>query len=94
MIAHFWVIAQRVSGHDLVTTAPTVRWEALAAWVLAAVLSKNVAFFVTDAFEGLVLGFVLYAAFGLAGNAVRGRAAGGVTGTAGGLGMTSRVEGR
>ncbi|MDF5756035.1 cytosine permease [Spongiactinospora sp. TRM90649] len=65
MIAHFWVIARRESGRDLLATAPAFRVEALIAWLAAAVLSKYTDVLLADAIEGLVYGFVCYALLGL-----------------------------
>ncbi|RBQ15644.1 hypothetical protein DP939_33675 [Spongiactinospora rosea] len=71
MIAHFWVLARRGTGRELLESAPGVRVEALAAWLIAAVLSKFTDVLLADAIEGLVYGFVCYALLGLAVQAAR-----------------------
>ncbi|WP_326830294.1 cytosine permease [Streptosporangium sp. NBC_01810] len=71
LIAHFWILARRRTGDQLLESAPTVRIEALAAWVVAAVLAKYTDVLLTDAIEGLVYGFVCYAVLGWAVAALR-----------------------
>lgn len=64
LIAHFWILARQASGEELLRTAPSVRWEALAVWLAAALLSKYTNVFGVDAIEGLVYGLVLYGIVG------------------------------
>jgi cytosine permease len=64
MIAHFWIVARGQSGDRLLTEAPTVRWEALACWLGAALAAYFTDFLLTDAIEGLIAGVVLYAVVG------------------------------
>ncbi|WP_283137657.1 purine-cytosine permease family protein [Rhizohabitans arisaemae] len=66
LIAHFWILARRGTGAELLAAAPKIRIEALAAWVIAALLSKYTGLLVVDAIEGLVYGFASYAVLGLA----------------------------
>jgi cytosine permease len=64
MIAHFWIVARGRSAASLMSEAPSVRWEALACWLGAAVLARFTTFLLTDAIEGLVAGAVFYGVIG------------------------------
>lgn len=64
LIAHFWLLVRGSSGETLLRSAPSVRWEALVAWVGAALLAKYTNLLVIDAVEGLVYGLLIYAVLG------------------------------
>jgi cytosine permease len=64
LIAHFWVVQRRT--RDLLRNLPAVRWEAIVCWIAASLLAYYAEFLLVNAIEGLVAGFVLYAAAGLA----------------------------
>jgi cytosine permease len=63
LIAHFWVLHRRAT--DVLKDLPAVRWEALACWIVAALIAYYTDFLLANAIEGLVAGFVLYAAVGM-----------------------------
>lgn len=64
LIAYFWVVMRRWDATELLRTAPSVRWEALACWVGGALIARYTDLLLADAIEGLVAGFVLYAVVG------------------------------
>lgn len=71
VIAHFWVLGRiRRTGEQLVTEAPTVRIEALVAWLAASVVTYLVDWFI-DAIVGLLLGGLFYLGLALVLDAVR-----------------------
>ncbi len=66
LITHYWL---RHRGRDIESSGasvPMLRWEALLAWILAAVASRYTELLLTDAVEGLVYGTVLYWVLGTA----------------------------
>ncbi|MGH3371934.1 MAG: cytosine permease, partial [Nocardioidaceae bacterium] len=66
VIVHYWVRTRGGRGDELLESAPTVRWEALAAWVLASFASRYTDVLFTDALEGLVYGAAFYLVLGAA----------------------------
>ncbi|MGW4425737.1 purine-cytosine permease family protein [Streptosporangium sp. NPDC004631] len=66
VIAHFWILTRHQMSGRLLESAPSVRPEAMVAWVLAAVLSKYTDVLLTDAIEGLLYGLVCYSVLGWA----------------------------
>jgi cytosine permease len=65
LIAHFWVLRRRTAGAEVLRDVPAVRWEAVACWIVAALIAYYAEFLLVNAVEGLVAGFVLYALVGL-----------------------------
>ena len=65
LIAHFWVLQRRSVGAEVLRDVPAVRWEAVACWIVAALIAYYAEFLLVNAVEGLVSGFVLYALAGL-----------------------------
>ena len=60
LIAHMTVVARLQSAAEALRTAPNVRWTAVAAWALGALVARQFEFLLNDAIEGLLLGFVTY----------------------------------
>jgi cytosine permease len=56
VIAHMIVAARRQTGHQALATAPNVRWTAVLAWAVGALVSRQFEFLLNDAIEGLLLG--------------------------------------
>jgi hypothetical protein len=54
------VVARLQSAAEALRTAPNVRWTAVAAWALGALVARQFEFLLNDALEGLLLGFVTY----------------------------------
>lgn len=65
LLAHFWVLERHMDPQRLLGNLPSVRWEAVACWVVGALIARYADFLQADAIEGLVAGFVLYAVLGL-----------------------------
>ena len=66
LITHYWVRRRGARGEQLLEATPLVRWEALAAWVLASLGSRYTDLLFNDAIEGLVYGAVFYLVLGAA----------------------------
>lgn len=60
VIAHMMVVARSHSGEEALRSAPSVRWTAVAAWAVGALVSKQFTFLLNDAIEGLLVGTAGY----------------------------------
>ncbi len=77
LITHYWLRNRGRAIESAIDAVPMLRWEAFAAWVLAAVGARYTDLLLTDAIEGLVYGAVLYWLLGTVVDAVTpGRPAG------------------
>jgi cytosine permease len=70
LITHYWLRHRGRAIESEAHAVPLLRWEALLAWILAAVGSRFTDLLLADAVEGLVYGVVLYWALGAVVDAV------------------------
>lgn len=60
LIAHMMITARRQSAGEAIASAPAVRWTAIAAWVVGALVARQFEFILNDAIEGLIVGVLMY----------------------------------
>jgi cytosine permease len=60
LIAHMTIVARLQSAAEALRSAPSVRWTAMAAWAVGALVTRQFDFLLNDAIEGLLLGSIVY----------------------------------